>query len=103
MYGHNYFVYFLSSLDKSAIYLGVTSDLQNRVYEHKTGKYKSSFTSKYNCSQLIYFEHFTQIDHAIDREKQLKKWSRKKKELLIKKKNPHWISLNKELFEGDLV
>lgn len=61
----------------------VTNDLHRRIYEHEH-EFLPGFTKKYNCHYLIYYEHFQQIEHAIDREKQIKRWSRKKKEFIIK-------------------
>ena len=69
--------------------------LERRIYEHKN-KLTSGFTSRYNCHKLIYFEHYLDIYEAISREKQLKKWNRKKKENLISTLNPEWIDLSKE-------
>ena len=67
-----------------------------RVYEHETGKFKG-FTKKYNCHYLVYYEHFTFIEHAIDREKEIKKWRREKKDRLITAFNPEWRFLNDEI------
>lgn len=76
------------------IYIGVTNDLKRRVFEHKEGKI-DGFTKKYNTHKLVYYEHFTHIEYAIKREKQLKKWKRLWKNELVEKKNPNWD----ELFE----
>ena len=70
---HNYFVYIMTNKHKNVVYTGVTNDIERRVYEHETGANKG-FTKKYNCHYLVYYEHFTQIEHAIDREKEIKKW-----------------------------
>ena len=90
---HNYFVYMMTNKHKNVLYIGVTNDLERRVYEHNTGE-TEGFTKKYNCHYLIYYEHFTHIDHAIDREKELKKWRREKKDRLISSVNPEWRFLN---------
>ena len=90
---HNYFVYIMANKHKNVLYIGVTNDLERRVYEHEMGETKG-FTKKYNCHFLIYYEHFMSIEHAIDREKQLKRWSRKKKDILISMKNPNLEFLN---------
>ncbi len=98
---HNYFVYITTNPDKSVLYIGVTNDLKRRLFEHQENKgISNAFTSKYYCYNLIYYEHFQQIEHAIEREKQIKKWSRKKKEELIKTLNPNWHFLNDEVFKS---
>ena len=88
-----YFVYILSNTHKNVIYTGVTNDLVRRVYEHKMHLDKSSFTSRNNVENLVYFEQTTEIDSVISREKQIKGWSRKRKEKLIEAKNPNWQDL----------
>jgi len=88
-----YYVYILSNSYKNVIYTGVTNDLVRRVYEHKNHLDKSSFTSRYNLENLVYFEVTTDIDAAIAREKQIKGWNRKRKEKLIEAKNPNWNDL----------
>ena len=88
-----YYVYILSNTHKNVIYTGVTNDLVRRVYEHKNHLDKSSFTSRYNVENLVYFEQTTDIDAAISREKQIKGWNRKRKEKLIEAKNPNWVDL----------
>ena len=85
----------MTNKNNTVIYIGVNSDLKNRVYEHKTGKYKKSFTQKYNIDKLVYFEVFIDINIAIAREKQLKGSSRQKKIDLIVGLNPTW----KDLFD----
>ena len=92
---HNYFVYILTNKNKTVLYIGVTNNLKNRLLYHQTNdSTKLSFTSKYKCYYLIYFEHFTEINQAIKREKQLKGWLRSKKERLITAFNPTWNFLN---------
>nr|WP_321357953.1 GIY-YIG nuclease family protein [uncultured Draconibacterium sp.] len=78
MKDHNYFVYIVTNKNKTVLYIGVTGDLQNRIFEHENGSIPG-FTKKYNCHYLIYYEHFQNINEAIDREKELKKWRRAKK------------------------
>lgn len=98
---HNYFVYITTNPDKTTLYIGVTNDLKRRLFEHQENKGSAkSFAGKYYCYNLIYFEHFQQIEHAIEREKQLKKWSRAKKEKLINTTNSKWHSLNNEVFSS---
>ena len=88
---YQYFVYIMASLS-GTIYIGVTNNLIRRVYEHKHNLMEG-FTKKYQCHKLVYFEQTDNIESAILREKQLKNWNRKKKEFLIKIKNPHWKDL----------
>ena len=87
------YVYIMTNKNNTVLYTGVSSGLKNRVYEHKTGKYKNSFTYRYNCHKLVYYEGFNLIEEAIAREKQIKKSSRKKKESLINQMNPEWKDL----------
>ncbi|WP_347923446.1 GIY-YIG nuclease family protein [Pontimicrobium sp. SW4] len=92
---HNYYVYILTNKNKTVLYIGVTNNLKERLYYHSNPEaHSKSFSHKYNCKYLIYFEHFFEIEEAIKREKQLKKWNRAKKERLINFKNPDWTFLN---------
>ena len=84
----HYYVYILTNKNKNVLYTGVTNDLIRRVYEHKQHFDKDSFTSKYNVTNLVYFEETTDVKAVIAREKQIKSWSRMKKFFLIKEKNP---------------
>ncbi|MDJ0646263.1 MAG: GIY-YIG nuclease family protein [Flavobacteriaceae bacterium] len=86
-------VYFMSNKNNTVIYIGVTSNLLKRVFQHKSKAYKG-FTSKYNCNKLVYFDEFTNIKEAIEREKQLKAGNRARKEKLINSKNPNWDDLS---------
>lgn len=92
MWGYNYFIYILTNKNHTVLYTGVTNDLRERVYQHKE-KLVKGFTKKYNVDKLVYFEHFTHIDEAIAREKQIKAGSRKKKIDLINSINPEWRDL----------
>ena len=87
------YVYIMTNKNKTTLYIGVTSDLIKRVFEHRNHEIKNSFTDKYNCESCVYYEKFNDINQAIDRETQLKKWNRQKKKDLINSKNPEWISL----------
>jgi len=87
------YVYFITNKNNTVIYIGVTSELIRRVYQHKTKAYKG-FTSKYNCDKLVYYETFSDINQAISREKQLKSGNRKRKENLINTTNPEWNDLS---------
>ena len=86
------FVYILTNKNKSVLYIGVTNDLYRRVAEHKADAEgsKKSFCGRYNCYYLVYYEEFQRPLEAIAREKELKKWRREKKELLIASDNPNW-------------
>ena len=86
------YIYFMTNKNNSVIYIGITSDLKKRVFQHKNKSFKG-FTSKYNCNKLVYFEEFENIKQAIEREKQLKSGNRKQKELLIYSKNSSWDDL----------
>jgi putative endonuclease len=88
------FVYILTNKNHSVIYVGVTSNLVQRVHQHKTGFFKNAFTSRYNVTELVYFEEFDRVDDAIKREKQLKAGSREKKINLISQFNPVWKELS---------
>jgi len=89
------YIYILTNKNKSTLYIGVTSDLQRRIAEHNEG-IGSKFTQKYALKHLVYYEKFDNITEAIHREKQLKRWSRLKKEELIIKLNPDWEFLEKD-------
>ena len=98
-YGYNskeYYVYILSSKRNGTLYIGVTSGLAKRVYEHKNNII-DGFTKKYNVHSLVYYEMMNNVESAIRREKQLKKWNRKWKINLIEKNNPSWKDLYYEL------
>jgi len=86
-------IYILSNFTNTVLYIGVTSDLYARVSEHKEKKYPDSFTGKYNCNKLVYYESFSRFEEAIAREKQMKKWKREWKEKLINEMNPQWLDL----------
>ena len=93
MKDHNYFVYIMTNKNKTVLYIGVTGDILHRVFEHENGEIPG-FTEKYNCHYLVHYEHFQNINEAIDREKQLKRWRREKKEQLISTFNNDWRFLN---------
>ena len=90
------FVYVMAS-GSGVFYVGVTSNLQRWVEEHRTGAIEG-FSKKYKCHKLVYFEEGTDIVSAIEREKEIKGWRRKKKALLIASMNPGWIDLYKDVF-----
>ena len=99
----SYYVYMLASKKNGTLYVGVTNNLIRRVYEHKNNIIKG-FTSKYDVKILVWFESTPNIESAIQREKQIKRWHRKWKVELIEKENPNWNdlfeSLNQELDPG---
>ena len=89
----NCFVYILTNYEETTFYIGVTSNLERRLYEHKN-KLTKGFSSKYNLNKLVYFENTNSIEDAIQREKQLKNWHRKWKINLIKEFNPDFKDLS---------
>jgi len=89
---HQYYVYIVSNKRKGTLYIGMTNDLQRRIYEHKN-KLVEGFTKKYNLDKLIYFEEYQDVQHAIKREKQLKNWNRAWKIELIENENKDWKDL----------
>ena len=95
----HFFVYILANKTNVATYIGVTSNLPARIYEHKNHMDPNSFTAKYNISKLVYYEEAgTDPLIAFEREKQLKGWTRAKKNALIDSMNPTWSDLYESLF-----
>ena len=97
---HNYFVYITTNQNKTVLYIGVTNDLYTRLIQHKenaTSVSHKSFAGKYNAHYLLWFERYNSIEHAIEREKEIKKWRRSKKVELINSFNPDWRFLNDEV------
>ena len=90
------YIYLLANKHNNVLYTGVTSDLIRRVYEHKN-KLVKGFTQKYNVDRLVYYEACSNIVVAIEREKQIKAWSRKKKDDLINALNPVWHDLYRSI------
>jgi len=93
---HDSYVYILASQKNGTLYIGVTSDLIRRVWQHKMGLF-SGFTKKYNVKLLVYYEIFSDIKEAIHREKILKGWKRERKIALIEQANKHWRDLYETL------
>lgn len=94
-----YYVYIMSSTSNYTIYTGVTNNLVRRVYEHRTGADPDGFTTKYAVKKLVYYESTHDVLSAIEREKQIKSWSRKKKNTLIAGINPAWRDLYPQLLD----
>ena len=92
-----YYVYILTNKDNRVMYIGVTNDLARRVGEHKS-ELVDGFTKRYHVHNLVYFEEYSDVNEAIAREKQLKGWSREKKNALVASKNPDFVDLSSELF-----
>jgi putative endonuclease len=93
---YNFYVYIVTNAHDSVLYVGMTNDLARRIIEHRTGE-TPEFTADYRCRKLVYYEHCTEVQDAIAREKQLKKWSRAKKVALIAPLNPRWKDLAPEI------
>ncbi|MGB0392159.1 MAG: GIY-YIG nuclease family protein [Salibacteraceae bacterium] len=92
------YVYIMSNVIRSVLYIGVTSELAVRVFQHKSLK-GSSFTSKYKCIHLIYYEGFKSIEEAITKEKQMKKWKQEWKIKAIRSLNPNLIDLSEQIIK----
>jgi putative endonuclease len=92
---NNYYIYIMANWNNKVIYVGMTNDLERRVYEHKNKKIEG-FTKRYNVTRLVYYEYTNAINSAIAREKQIKKWRREKKNNLIETLNPEWKDLSEE-------
>ena len=90
-----FYTYILSCASNTAIYIGVTGDLLQRVAQHQTGR-GSDHTSKYRIRKLVHFETFETLPEAIARERQLKRWRRAWKDELIGKSNPNWSDMTME-------
>ena len=102
---HGY-VYIMASAPMGTLYIGSTTDLVGRVFEHKHKVYPKSFTAKYNCNILVYYESFDSLTSMVTRERQLKEWHRNWKLRLMIKKNPNWDDLYPQVlgtfgYDGD--
>jgi putative endonuclease len=94
---HRYYVYLISSRTR-VLYCGMTSDIRVRVVQHKNGVF-AGFSSDYKCHRLVWFERYQEVNRAIDREKQIKRWRREKKLALINDLNPSWVDLSEDWFK----
>jgi putative endonuclease len=83
------------------LYVGITSVLEERVWQHKHKRFENAFTSRYSFYALVYFERFSNPHEAIDREKEIKGWRREKKLRLIESLNPNWADLSAEWREEE--
>ena len=83
-------IYIMTNYEKTTYYVGVTSNLPGRIYEHRTNKYPKSFTARYRLKYCVFYEFLPTIIEAIEREKQVKKYRREKKEALVNTINPNW-------------
>ena len=93
MHMKNMYIYILTNDNKNVMYVGVTSDLIRRMYEHKNHLDEGSFTARYNVTRLVYYEYTNNPEAAIEREKQIKGWNRARKNKLVESKNPNWDDL----------
>ncbi len=91
------FVYIITNQYNTVLYTGVTSALRARIFEHRTKFYPKSFTAKYNCNKIVWYEFLPRIELAIEREKLIKGGNRKAKEKLINTLNPTWKDLWEEI------
>lgn len=97
---HNYFVYITTNQNKTVLYTGVTNDLHTRLFQHKENAAPvshKSFAGRYNAYYLLWYERYNSIEHTIEREKEIKRWRRSKKDELINSLNPEWRFLNDEV------
>jgi putative endonuclease len=99
-----YDVYILTNRWRTVLYVGMTSNIEQRVFQHKTKFFKKAFTGRYNVDRLVYMETYRSVWDAIAREKELKRWRREWKENLINKDNPKWEDLSGSWYdERDIV
>jgi putative endonuclease len=96
---HGGCVYIITNQYNKVLYVGVTAELRARIWEHKTKFYPASFTAKFNCNKIVWYEVFPRIEEAIEREKQIKGGSRKDKEAMIQKLNPEWKDLWEDIHD----
>ncbi|MBW3469708.1 GIY-YIG nuclease family protein [Arthrospiribacter ruber] len=97
---HEYFVYILTNYNKTVLYVGMTNDLSRRLSEHVEKFNPDSFTVKYRCKYLLFWEQYQYVREAIAREKEIKGWRRSKKDLLVSEFNPDWRFLNEDVLSN---
>ena len=90
-----YYVYLMTNWNNKVMYIGITNNLERRIFEHKQ-KVGQGFTEKYNINKLVYYEQTSDIIEALNREKEIKKWRREKKNRLVVKTNPIWRDLSED-------
>ena len=98
---NKWYIYMMTNRPNGVIYTGVTDNLERRVQEHKLKVFKKSFTARYNCDKLVYFEEYGEGDDAAIREKRLKKWKREWKVRLIEQMNPGWMDISMNWSEDE--
>ncbi len=97
--GHKqYFVYMMTNYRQTVLYTGVSNSLERRVWQHKHGTFEG-FTKRYKCDRLVHYEEYGEIDQAIAREKQIKGWTRAKKNALVAATNPEWRDLAADWYD----
>ena len=94
-----YYVYMITNKYRNVLYTGITNDLIRRVYEHRNHLLKYSFTARFNVTDLVYFEQTNDVYSAIEREKQIKSWSRARKNALVETQNPTWMDQYNDLMK----
>ena len=95
MFAHQYYVYIVTNPTKTSVYTGVTNDIRRRIQEHFENRGNpNTFAGRYFCYNLVYYEFFEHIEGAIAREKEIKGWTRAKKNTLIATTNAQWHTLN---------
>ena len=95
-----YFVYLLTNHERTVLYTGVTNSLERRIWQHRNGVFEG-FTRRYKCDRLLYFEEYAEIEQAIAREKQIKGWTRAKKNALVGTMNARWDDLAADWYRED--
>ena len=92
-----FYIYMMTNRSRVVLYIGVTNSLEDRLWRHFNTE-KNSFVKKYKLNRLVYYEQYADIRDAIAREKQLKRWSREKKNDLVRRQNPKWEDLGMRMF-----
>ncbi len=98
-----WYVYIMTNKPNGVLYVGVTNNIEARVQEHKTKVFKKSFTTRYNCYKLVYFEEYENGFEASKCERQMKKWKREWKVKLIEEMNPGWMNISMNWNNEDLI